>query len=118
MRSKVNKPYKQSTVEFQIEFFPDLAQDLYYWAVEQGYKIEVHELYYIIRDEEYRILYTRYSHVLQCYYLGFGHYAKESSIRNFRSLEEMIKYINKCRKMEINLDKTVKDTTTHQKRLE
>ena len=79
-----------------------LGLELIEWAKAQGYTVSKEERYYIIRDQEYNVLYTKTSHKLQCYYEGYGHYQKEVDIRNYNELEELLDFIKSSRNADID----------------
>lgn len=106
---------KKKLNEERIEYYYGLPQKLYEWAVLQGYKIVVEENYFIIEDGDYRIMYSKVSRALQCYYLGFGYDCKEARMRDFDKFSDVLKYIKDCREMEIIIGSSIEDMTMQQK---
>ena len=72
------------------------------WAEAQGYSVQKEERYYIIRDQEYYVLYTKTSHKLQCYYEGYGKNQKEVDIQDYNELDELLDFIESSRDVVID----------------
>ena len=83
------------------EGYHDLALDLLDWAETSQYSIQKEERYFILKDGDYCVFYTRTSHNLQCYYVGYGQYQVEKFIYRFSSLKQIVKHIEKSREMKI-----------------
>lgn len=78
--------------EFHPSTNPNLQEvtDLFLRLHELGYKIENTGKCLYAKEDQYVVLYSRQSDLLQCYYLGYGHDAVTCSLQDFRDLDHII----------------------------
>lgn len=55
--------------------------------------------YFTLMWDQYRVVYSRTSKRIQCYYLGYGHDTVEKPFDEFENLEEIIEFIENSRDM-------------------
>ena len=90
-----NNP-KKSRLQLLEAKNPELAKELYVHIKQHG-KFFTDEPEYFIWDigEDYMVMYSRKSHMLQCYYQGYGQHRAEKSIHNFKDLDRVLEFISK-----------------------
>lgn len=93
----------------------DLEEDLYLWAKAQGYKVTLEFLYYIIKDQEFCMSYSKKSKSFTCWYEGFGYDDKSMSDTSFEDFEDLLNWIQECRDMEIVIGHTYEDMSLYEK---
>jgi len=93
----------------------DLEEDLYLWAKAQGYKVLLEFDYYIIKDQEFCISYSRKSKSFTCWYEGFGYDDKSLCYQAFSDLGDLQDWIQECRDMEIVIGHTYEEMSIFEK---
>ena len=71
------------------------------WGKANAQAYQNEEAYFTLIWDNYRVVYSRTSKRIQCYYLGYGYDSVEKSFYDFDSLEEIIEFIEASRDMPI-----------------
>jgi len=85
----------------------DLVNELYKWAEDNGIEILSEEVYFILCMDEFRVVYSRASERLQCYYVGYGHDTVERSLFDFEDLDEILAWIEHSKGMELKYTEVI-----------
>ena len=93
----------------------DLEEDLYLWGKAQGYNVTLEFNYYIIKDEEFCMSYSKSSKSFCCWYQGFGYDDKTLCSSAFTDLEDLLDWIQECRDMEIVIGHTYEEMSIAEK---
>ena len=93
----------------------DLEEDLYLWAKAQDYKVSLEFDYYIIKDQEFCMSYSKKSKVFCCWYQGFGYDDKSLCASSFSDFEDLLDWIQECRDMEIVIGHTYEEMSIAEK---
>jgi hypothetical protein len=78
----------------------DIVTELLEWGLKNATKVDTEEIYFILKFEEYYVVYSRASERIQCYYVGYGHDAVDKCIWDFENLKEVIEFIEASKDME------------------
>ena len=93
----------------------DLEEDLYLWAKAQGYKVFLEFNYYIIKDQEFCMSYSKKSKSFTCWYEGYGYDDKSLCHKAFSDFEDLLEWIQECRDMEIIIGHTYEEMSIAEK---
>ena len=77
-----------------------LVEGLKKYAIKHSFKLVYDHKTLVITDDRFVVFFSHISKKIQCYYMGYGLDTVERGIRNFSYIDEIITFINKCRKME------------------
>jgi hypothetical protein len=80
---------------------PPEITDAFLKLMELGYQIENNGKCLLAKLDEYVMLYSRSSNLLQCYYLGFGHCSVTCSLQDFRDADHIILWQEEQKSMEL-----------------
>ena len=96
----------KKTILDKIQEFPpgtnpntEEVTELFLKLHELGYKIENSGKCLFAKQEEYVVMYSRTSDLLQCYYLGYGHDAVKCSLQSFRDTDHIILWQEELKSM-------------------
>jgi len=83
--------------------------------VQKTYVLQVHESQYWIADlgNSYRMMYSRKSGMVQCYYRGYGHDTQQEWIGVFQSPEAVMEYVESHRSMPLTNTLAVEEISRH-----
>jgi hypothetical protein len=101
------RDYWLTKAEWAKELDFDLVKELYEWAQDNGIKILSEEVYFMLCMDEFRVVYSRASERLQCYYVGYGHDTVERSLFDFDNLDEILEWIEHSKGMELKYTKLI-----------
>ena len=106
--------YKNRTYAIESSMI-DLEEDLYLWAKARGYKVFLEFDYYIIKDQEFCMSYSKKSKAFCCWYQGFGYDDKSLCSSAFSDFEDLLDWIQECRDMEIVIGHTYEEMSIAEK---
>ena len=109
MAYTINGNIYQNRTQAIICLMSGLEEDLYLWGKAQGYKVLLEFDYYIIKDEEFCMSYSKKSKAFTCWYQGFGYDDKSLCSTAFSDLEDLLDWIQECRDMEIVIGHTYEE---------
>jgi hypothetical protein len=115
MAYTINGIIYQNRTEAIIGTMSDLEEDLFLWGKAQGYKVSLEFEYYIIRDEEFCMSYSRKSKSFTCWYQGFGYDDKSLCASAFSDFQDLLDWIQECRDMEIVIGHTYEEMSIFEK---
>jgi len=80
---------------------PEMVTEAFIKLSELGYRIENQGKCLLAKLQEYSVLYSRVSHLFQCYYLGYGHCSVSCSLDDFTDSDQIILWQEQQKSMEL-----------------